>query len=104
LSVRGLLGFLLVAIAVLVWYQQRHIKATAIAAARQACNGTGATLLDETVCQTRIRLCRTNRGTLALERHFTFDYCPDGLRRERGSVLLFAGRLESVVLGAGDYD
>jgi len=97
---RGLFGTLFLAAAFIVWYAQRHTKAAAIAAARQACRSINAELLDETVCQTRYRWCRSPRGTLALERLFVFDYCPDGMHRESGSVLLTAGRVEAVVLAS----
>lgn len=80
------------------WHDSLGARERANAAALDACQGTGASLLDGTVAFRRLRVVRPGGGALALRRTYVFDYTRDGVSREQGFVILTGHAVDSVGL------
>lgn len=81
-----------------LWRDSLKARERAISASRRACEQTGAQLLDDTVGLIRLRLCRTNAGTMALCRYYDFDFTLDGEHRRSGSISMKGQRIQDIVL------
>lgn len=94
--------FLLIGVGLALWFWQQSLRARelAIHSAEELCRRQGLQLLDGTVVLNALRLRRTARGHIALQRTYQFDYSRDGDLRQQGFVLLLGLRLESVGLAA----
>lgn len=94
--------FLLIGVGLALWFWQQSLRARelAIHSAEELCRRQGLQLLDGTVALNALRLRRNNRGHIALQRTYLFDYSRDGDLRQQGFVLLLGLRLESTGLAA----
>ncbi len=63
-------------------------KEQAVQAGTRACNQINAQMLDQTVVLTKLRLCRTKSGTMALCRLYNFDFTLDGQVRLEGRITM----------------
>lgn len=73
-------------------------KEQAVSAASRACKQINAQLLDQTVVLTKLRLCRTNAGNMALCRLYIFDFTMDGDVRREGVITMKGQRILDLVL------
>jgi len=89
---------LLLAGALLLWFDAMRTRETALDIARQTCERKGFQLLDQTVALRGIGLIRNRAGHLVLRRTYVFDYSTDGGDRRSGFVILAGRRLMSVGL------
>jgi hypothetical protein len=82
--------FLLVVIGAVGWLWQDGAGAreVAIAAASTACQRETLQFLDDTVAQHGLRLVRNERGHLALQRSFSFEFSQTGDDRHPGLVII----------------
>ena len=80
------------------WYLGMKRRETAMAAAKQACGRINVQLLDDTVELIRLRLCRTNAGTMALCCLYSFDFTMDGAHRHSGIISMRGRKIEDIVL------
>lgn len=80
------------------WHDSLGARECANAAAFDACQGTGASLLDGTVAFRRLQAVRPGGGSLALRRTYVFDYTRDGVTREQGFVIMTGRTVDSVGL------
>ncbi len=81
-----------------LWRDSLRSRERAIQVCRQACDQIHAQFLDDTVVLSRLRLCRTKRGTMALCRLYVFDFSMDGEQRRSGSVSMKGQGIEDLVL------
>lgn len=77
------------------WSASRAAAERAETLGRNACRAAGVQWLDQSVHETRIRLCRHENGRLGLERTFRFDYSLNGDDRHSGRLVLRGERLVS---------
>jgi hypothetical protein len=84
-----------------LWLDSTRSRERALAASRSACQQVNVQLLDETVALTKLRLCRTSKGTMALCRVYEFDFTLDGESRRAGLVVMRGQSIEDLVL---DFD
>ncbi|MEJ2514896.1 MAG: DUF3301 domain-containing protein [Gammaproteobacteria bacterium] len=98
----GYLGtILLVLVAGLwLWHSSMAAREKANEAAAEACRRLQLELLDGTVALSRLWPRRDERGQLALERTYAFEYSDDGQRRLEGFVLMLGRRVTSVGLAS----
>lgn len=91
---------LLLGLFALLWLWRDSMKARerAIEVCRHACQQINAQLLDDTVALSKIRLCRTRLGTMALCRLYGFDFSLDGEQRRSGSIYMKGQGIEDLVL------
>lgn len=81
-----------------LWRDSAKSRELAIDVARRACLKIEAQFLDETVAISKIRLCRTNRGSMALCRRYRFDFTLDGQQRREGLITMKGQSILDVVL------
>ena len=81
------------------WHDSLGARESANRAALEACQGTGASLLDGTVSFARLQPVRIAGGSLQLRRTYVFDYTRDGATRQQGFVVLTGRSVDSVGLG-----
>ncbi len=81
------------AMAFAFWSAGRAAAERAEALGRDACRRASVQLLDQTVHETGLGLCRHDNGWLGLERTFRFDYSIDGDDRHVGRLVLRGDRL-----------
>ena len=81
-----------------LWYQGMKCRETAIGAAKHACSQINVQLLDDTVELIRLRLCRTNAGTMALCRMYSFDFTMDGELRHSGNIRMRGRAIDDIVI------
>lgn len=91
---------MLVALFGLLWYWRDSLGArdAANVAARETCDGIGASLLEGTVSFRRLRPVRGADGMLELERTYVFEYTRDGNLRQQGFVVVSGRAVQSVGL------
>jgi hypothetical protein len=83
------LWFLPLALAALLWLDNRRVQEIAAARCRQACEAAGLQFLDDVAPLWRLRLVRDARGVLRLQRLYAFEYfTPQGERRRGGITML----------------
>ncbi len=86
--------FILLLMSVLAfWWYSTVCRETAVRFAREACKRLGVQLLDETVSLTKMRLQRTNRGHMSIERWYTFEFSASGIDRRSGTTKLLGDKL-----------
>ena len=88
---------LLVPPCVLFWNASRAAAERAIVFGRQACERAGVQWLDQSVHQVRLRLRRSDRGRLAWERQFRFEYSTGGQDRHAGLITFQGIRMTALV-------
>ncbi len=98
LSTPEILVLFALAIAALYWVAALRAKELARAAGQQACARAEVQLLDDTVELTRLRLRRTDRGALAWQREYRFEFTRDGATRYRGRIAMAGTRVLAVEL------
>lgn len=81
-----------------LWRDGMKTREQAIAASRRACEQYNVQLLDDTVVLIKLRLCRTNSGSMALCRLYSFDFTLDGEERRSGSISMRSQGIEDIVL------
>jgi hypothetical protein len=80
------------------WHDSLGARESANAAATEACQATGAVLLDGTVAFRKIEAVRGLDGAPGLRRTYVFDYTRDGSTRQQGFVILTGHSVDSVGL------
>jgi hypothetical protein len=101
---QGLLLMLALAALLWFWYDSMKARERTLGISRLSCQRMQAQLLDETVALTRLRLCRTPGGTVALCRRYRFDFTLDGMTRRSGRVDLQGQRITEVLLDIDSPD
>ncbi|KPV40086.1 hypothetical protein AN478_07975 [Thiohalorhabdus denitrificans] len=94
----GIFAMGLTALLILTWADFLRARERAVRIAEITCRRQEAKLLDDTVELRRLGTGRDERGRLRLRRHYAFELTRDGRTRERGHLILLAGRTESVRL------
>ena len=91
---------LIVALALLAWFWADSLRAReyALQVCAKACEKIQAQLLDDTVALRRLSLARHPRGHMVWRRTYNFEYSLDGVRRNRGSVVLRGRAVETVAI------
>lgn len=83
------------------WWRASGQKGVAVAAARAYCKDRNLQMLDQTLVFTRYRIERDLRHTRPqrrLCRIYEFDYCPDGVERRTGEIILSGYSVLRVIL------
>lgn len=88
----------LVVTAIWYWLKTREIKEAAYLAARKYCEEHDIEILDQAVVLRGIRLKRNARGTMQINRRYSFDFTSTGDDRYEGHVFVLGQRIESVEL------
>jgi len=101
---QGLLLMLTLAALLWFWHDSMKARERTLGVSRLSCQRMQAQLLDETVALTRLRLCRTPGGTVALCRRYRFDFTLDGMTRRSGRVDLQGQRITEVLLDIDSPD
>ncbi len=94
-----LIGLVVLAGGVWLWFDSLRARDIGIAAARTTCESEGLQLLDDTVSISGLKPARNEDGQLLLRRVYTFEYSDTGDNRRSGSVILLGHRV--VLLNVG---
>ena len=81
-----------------LWRDSLNAREQALVAAKRACKQLNVQFLDDTVSISRLRLCRTKYGTVALCRLYSFDFSLDGEVRRLGNISMRGQIIEDVML------
>jgi len=90
------------------WFHNRRAQEIAIARCRQACQNAGLQFLDDVAPIARFKLVRDDRGTIRLQRLYTFEYTTASGERRSGSLVMLGHKPVALqiegqtVLNAGD--
>jgi len=84
------------------WFAGAQAREQAVVVARRACERHGQQLLDETVLLERQRPRRDRNGRMRLRREYSFEFSGVGEERNRGSLVLFGGRIVELQLQLPD--
>jgi len=79
------------------WFSGRAAAERATEHGRRACKHAGVQWLDQSVHQVRLRLRRSDRGRLAWERQFRFEYSTGGQDRHAGLITFQGIRMTALV-------
>jgi hypothetical protein len=96
-----LIALLVVSALVWLWSDARTAHERASTTVRALLRGTGAQLLDQTVVLERMRLGRTTRGRMVINRTYSFDISCDGFSRESGRLTLTGDSVQVLDLPEG---
>ncbi|MFM8332573.1 MAG: DUF3301 domain-containing protein [Candidatus Methylumidiphilus sp.] len=94
-----IISLLLLGAAGWLWSDGMKAREAAILAVRRACEEEGLQLLDETIALVRMRLNRSERGTVAWARVYQFEFSDTGDNRRQGSVHLLGMRVTLMNVG-----
>ena len=86
-----------------LWRDSMNARELALVAGKRACKQLNVQLLDDTVSISKLRLCRTKLGTVALCRLYSFDFSLDGEIRRLGNITMRGQVIEDIVLDI-DHD
>jgi hypothetical protein len=92
------LALLLILALLWFWWNSRGVAEIAIKAARQKCEQTDLTFLNDTVGWKKIRLERNRQGRLQLQRTYFFEFASDMLTRYKGEVVMLGSQVKSISL------
>ena len=81
-----------------LWRDGMQAREQANVAGLRACQQINAQFLDQTVVLNKLRLCRTNSGTMALCRLYVFDFTLDGESRREGLITMKGQLIVDLVL------
>lgn len=87
---------LLLAVAIVFWFDTARAREQVCAAVRRHCRERGLTLLDDTVVMKSLRLRRDMRGRVRFARRYHFEFSSDGAERYRGRVSLCGNRIDAI--------
>lgn len=82
------------------WWDALRTREIARAAGRRACDHRQVQFLDDTVVRIRIRLRRSARGHIQLERRYDFEFASDGERRYHGQIDIYGSRVNRIDMEA----
>ena len=92
-------GILLLGAVVWLWLDSLRAREAATRAARAVCAAEGLMLLDDTVAIAGVKLTRDERGRIALQRAYDFEFTDTGNNRLRGDLVLHRHRIVLFNLG-----
>ena len=80
--------FLFITIIFLAWFWWDSLGSRQIAVneAARLCQQANVSFLDDSVALARLRLCRSQSGSMSFKRRFMFEFCTDGRQRYGGYV------------------
>src|SRR5687767_12437678 len=70
------------------WFHNRQAQEIAVTRCRQACKTAGLQFLDDVAPITQFKLVRDDRGTIRLQRLYTFEYTTASGERRSGSLVM----------------
>jgi len=82
------LGLLLLAASLWLWYDSLRAREAGVRVSRAACEAQGLLFLDDTIAIESIWPARDDDGRLKLRRVYAFEYSDTGDNRRRGAVTL----------------
>lgn len=80
------------------WWNSRGVAERAITVARQSCEKTGLTFLNDTVAWKKIRLKRNRHGRMQIQRTYFFEFASDMAQRYKGEVVMLGNKVMDVSL------
>ena len=83
----------------LLWLDSLKAREAGIEAVRKACKAEGLQLLDETISIMSLKPVRNERGRLAWQRIYAFEYTETGDNRRQGSVHLVGNKVSLLNVG-----
>jgi len=75
-----------------------HSRETAVFASKRAWQQLNAQFLDDTVVLRKLRLCRTQTGSMALYRLYSFEFSIDREARQSGRIMMRGHNIEDIIL------
>ena len=99
MSLFDLVGLILLAALVWLWYSGFAAREAGIAAARAACESENLQLLDDTVVFSSLKTARNDDGRLQLRLVYKFEFSDTGNNRRNGSVVLLGDQVIVVNIG-----
>lgn len=93
-----IVGLVIVAAALWLWYDSLRAREAAIRASRQACTAEGLQFLDDTVSIESIWPARDDLGRLRLRRVYSFEYTDTGDNRRNGGVTLIGDAIVTIYI------
>jgi len=95
-SLQSIFFTALIGLGVWYWVKSRDLKEFAYHRAQGACKRLDLQLLDQTVALKNIRFIRSQKGSLHIQRSYTFDFSSTGEDRYEGEVILLGNQLKEV--------
>ncbi|MES2604094.1 MAG: DUF3301 domain-containing protein [Pseudomonadota bacterium] len=84
--------------AAIYWWHASEQKAVAVNGARAYCRERKLQMLDDSLVFKKFRLERNLHQKRYLCRVYEFDYCPDGMDRRNGEIVLHGYQILRVIL------
>lgn len=84
----GLVGLLLIGLAIWFWRDSMRAREAALVASAHACRQMNVQLLDQTISGLVVGVGKDLRGMFAIRRRYTFEFSIDGVARRKGRVLV----------------
>lgn len=78
------------------WLDGMRVKEIASSACARTCKSKDVHFLDESVAQTKVRICRNPHGRVVLYREYRFEFSSDGAYRYKGRVDLLGKQVVSL--------
>lgn len=93
--------FLLIAFIIFMfwfWKDSMSTREVALMVAKRACADIDVQFLDQTVSVAKMKLCRNQKGTMALCRLYTFEFSQSGEARYLGRIYMNNLNIKEVIL------
>ncbi|MDG2177074.1 MAG: DUF3301 domain-containing protein [Gammaproteobacteria bacterium] len=98
ISLYEVCAFFLLVLAVVYWWRGRELNSTALSEARRYCKQRDIQLLDQTLVFERFAFSRAGNNKKYFSRIYSFDFCRDGMDRNKGEIILRGNTVIRVVL------
>jgi hypothetical protein len=98
ISLYELCGFFLLVLAVVYWWRGRELNSIALSEAKRYCKQRDIQLLDQTLAFERFAFSRASNNKKYFSRIYSFDFCRDGMDRNKGEIILRGNAVIRVVL------
>jgi hypothetical protein len=104
ISLYEVCAFFLLVLAVVYWWRSRDMNTIALREARKYCNEREIQLLDESLMFEKFSFSRAGNNRKYLCRIYSFDFCRDGMDRNKGEIILRGNAVIRVVLEADELE
>jgi len=91
---------MVVAVALLLWWETLAVKELALQAVRKQCQQHELQLLDQSIALRKFWLRRNNQGRVVVQRVYQFEFSYTGEERNRGQIEMLGRQVGKVNLDA----
>jgi hypothetical protein len=104
ISLYEVCAFFLLVLSVVYWWRSRDMNTIALRETKKYCNEREIQLLDESLMFEKFSFSRAGNNKKYFSRIYSFDFCRDGMDRNKGEIILRGNAVLRVVLETDELE